>query len=1023
MYLEKLKIYGFKSFADEIKFEFSPGMTVIVGPNGCGKSNVLDAMNWVVGEQSAGRLRGNKMEDMIFMGSKTRKPLGVTSVELRMDNSTGFLPVDYDKVSVMRKLYRSGESEYYINRNPCRLKDIKELFMDTGVGTRSYSVMDQGNVNFILKCSPEERRGIIEEAAGIRKYKERKENAKRRLERTRHDLNEVKNILAEVKKNIRRLKRQSARASRFRNYKKKLSYLEVSRLCQEYENIKDSLNVRKEESGNITEKLASLSSEKSRIDSQLTAKEEKKSELDNKIIKLSRQSFQLDSKIEIINSRVNDFDSQLSRLEQEINRNSESAGYCSSRLKQLKEELKEFGTLSSNKPEKEMERINSLLNSKNSDIQERESNIKKIKDDIEKLERELSLSKARLSDFNAKIESQTASQKTLSAKEKELNKNLEKIKDELSKRNTLLENFKSKESFCRKKTKEIQDRLVNTEDIIAKLKVKREKYLAQFHKTKSEFDSGKKYLPQLLSMEELARKGIKGVDGPIFSLLEKELSDTKMKDIAYRAGEKTSWMIAEDINAAKKAITFLKDKNLPPLTFLLIDRIDEKACGLSNENNSDNYFFKKIVSFIVRDIEVKEELIYFREMVVAGGGDVPPRGGRLLGLEKNIKDFEKLLKTTEKDIETRREQKEELVCEIKEVKKESASLAGEISKLNQEKSNFKGRAEFMKSELAELREKLKKIPDRDFLLKKCDKEAKNAENLSLKIQGLKDDLSGFESKLSNLNAQTAALEAEKKMIFESLRKKKNRSENIKKRISDTKEEEKRIEKLIKDLEAQRKNLISRNSDDIKTLSQLNEEKKRIQATSGELENERSLIKDKIKGLKETQKSRGLELQQCKETAAQERQAEEILREKIKNIKVRLQEDMNTDLQEALKDYRSQPVREEEIFKLKKKLENVGKVNLQAPEEFEKENQRFEFIKKHVDDLEESDRNLNGIIKKINARTKERFLNNFNEINDNFNRIFNRLFEGGRAELYLTDPEDILESGVEITAKPEGKKIN
>ncbi len=297
MNLESLKIYGFKSFADEVNFTFDKGMTVIVGPNGCGKSNVLDAINWVLGEQSPGRLRGEKMEDMIFMGSQTRKPIGVSSVEFCVDNASGLLPVDYSKVTIKRKLYRSGESEYFINKNPCRLKDIKELFMDTGVGTQSYSVMNQGDVSFILKCTAEERRSIIEEAAGIRKYKERKETAQRRLERTKSDLDEVKNILGEVKKNIRRLKRQSARAARYRKYREKLSYLEVSRLCQRYVSLKKSLDSTVKESGGMKEKLALLNASKSSLDSSVSSKEEEKADIDEKIISLSRNLFSVESRI------------------------------------------------------------------------------------------------------------------------------------------------------------------------------------------------------------------------------------------------------------------------------------------------------------------------------------------------------------------------------------------------------------------------------------------------------------------------------------------------------------------------------------------------------------------------------------------------------------------------------------------------------------------------------------------------------------------------------------------------------
>ncbi len=1021
MRLESLKIYGFKSFADEVKFDFDAGMTVIVGPNGCGKSNVLDAINWALGEQSASRLRGDKMEDMIFTGSKTRKPIGVSSVEFCIDNSSGILPFDYDKVTVMRKLYRSGDSEYYINRNPCRLKDIKELFMDTGVGTQSYSVMDQGDVSFILKCSPEERRGIIEEAAGIRKYKERKENAKRRLERTRRDLDEVKNIMAEVKKNIRRLKRQSVKARQFRKYSARLSYLEVSRLCREYSSIKERLQKQLNETGGIKDRLASLSSVKSKIDAQVSGMEEKKSEFDETIINLSQSAYRIESKIEIINNSIENFDSELQRLDEEIKRNEEAKLYSEKSLKQLKEELEDLNSARDTETEKKLDRLKEEIDDKNTSIKEKKEKSRLLHEKIAELEKELSSASSLFIDLNAKTENIVSLGKKLSEKSAELKKSFDTLTEKLEIKNKKINTLEQKINGYIKSNNELYDAISKSNQTIDKMENDREKILKEYHQTASEFDSGKKYLPQLLSIEKLAGRKINGVDGPLFAVLEKYFSTGEMKKIAAMAGEKMSWMTAADMGSAEQAVSFLREYNLPPLTFMLADKIPAVSSGVSVNGSADESI-KKIVSFITGSARQEGDLIFYNDCVVFGGGEMPQRSGRLLVLEKDIEKLRILLKETESKLADEKEKRDAAEKKVRQNRLSLDKLSEEISVLKQERSNLKGRIEFISGELETINRDMSRLPDKKEIEKEISLNKEHVSKLTKELDFTRAELAALVDSLSELKTSAAAREAQQKILSDSTGRVTGRLESVEERISDTKKEIKRLNSLIEDLKANRINIISRNSSDREKLQELQQERKKVQNRTGELQNEKGELTSELKKTKEQQKEKDIELQRCKDEAAGERQTEEVLREKLNGIKVRITEDMNTDLETAMKNYTGEEIDEEEIRTLKNKIEKIGNVNLQAPEEFEKENQRFEFIKKHVDDLEEADRNLRNIIRKINTQTKDRFLDTFNEVNKNFNRVFNRLFEGGQASLSLLDPDNILESGIEMKARPEGKKI-
>ncbi len=598
---------------------------------------------------------------------------------------------------------------------------------------------------------------------------------------------------------------------------------------------------------------------------------------------------------------------------------------------------------------------------------------------------------------------------------------LNKLNEELKEKDALIEKTEREIEFQGKKLNQMikEEDSVNQE--ISDSEVQRERFLQEYHKRKSEFDSGKKYLPQLLSMQELAKSGISGIDGPLISVLEKNLSKDEIKKVTARAGEKISWMTAESESVALAAVKFLSAKNLPPLTFILTDSLPAESGGFVCKGAGALY--ERIIGFITAGTRIKDNIVYKSGCILRGGGEFPVRAGRLPGLEKEVQTVRKNLSERELFLERLRKKREGILKERRETESKLGQLKDRLSDLKQKKSNLKGRSEITGKEFKVIKEKIKEFSDKQELLLSAGKQESKIEGLSENLIKLKKEKNIMEDAIRELKISSAGLEAKINILSDSISRKLSRKRELKDSISQSEKEAERLKNLIKDLKAHRQNIISRNTEDIKELDSLKNKKKKEQAGTGELQNFKSRITSELKSLKAKQRDKELEIQRFKDMEAEEKQAEEILREKIKGIKVRLKEDMGRDLEQALKDYSRRAVSDDEIRDLKIKLERIGNVNLEAPEEFEKENQRFEFIKKHVDDLEEADRNLKNIIRKINNQTKDRFISSFNTINKNFNRVFNRLFEGGRAGLYLSEPDKILESGVEISAMPEGKKIN
>ncbi len=1021
MYLKKIKIFGFKSFADEIVFDFSSGLTAIVGPNGCGKSNLLDAVNWVLGEQSAGRLRGNEMQDMIFKGSKTRKPVGLAYVELTLDNSKDILMTAYDEVTIMRKLYRSGESEYYINRTPCRLKDIKELFLDTGIGTRSYSIMEQDNVRFILESSPLERRGIIEEAAGIRKFSERKLESERRLDRIKSELNEIKNIMAEVFKNIRRLKRQSYRANKYKEFKKELNHLEVSRLCQDYCNIKEFLEGKFKTISADEDKVVKLTSAKNVLLAEVSGLEEKKTQIEEKILSASRNAYKTESDADILKNSIENFDTSRKRLNDEILRTKNNYEYNKDNIKNFSDKIVKMEKTQDKKAEEEYSNVQSNL-------KEREEKQEKILEQSISLKNKIIESEKTLFGYKEneiqlkhKKEFSEVKVQGLKAKKERFNSDYAELKVEFKKKTDLMKSSNEKIKDFSDNEEELREKLKNLNIEIQSAEKERETLIASYHAKKSEFDASKKYLPELISIEKLAASKINGIQGTVLSILEKNLTNNEVQSILNILGEKSGWMLADNRFAAEKAITFLKEKNLPPLTFIVKDFL--KLKDISKKYSFPDTIgkeFKMVLLYLVKTLKIENDLIWLDDCIITGGGENPPQRQRVLGLEKNIENIKNNLHKSESTSEKLKLEKEILIRKINKLNLEKGVLLNELSNLGEQSGQLTGKMKFLENELKTINEEFKNIENENIFVSKMAHINKELKKTESELINLKENLSENQLLSEKNSIEITELKARKIVLDEVVGSKIEdigRFLNEKERLT---KENFSLEELIGNLKSDRTRQEKKYEQDTKEIENIKKIRKNLLSEIGETEEKKASIVNKLKLLNEEIKKISQNLDDLKSKVADGKQNEERLKERINSIKIRLKEDMNIVLSEALKNYQKESIDEKDIITLKEKLKNIGSVNLEAPEEFKKESERFDFIKKHVDDIEEADRNIRSIIRKINKDTRGRFFDTFNKINENFKNIFTKLFEGGDAKLLLTEPDNILESGIDISARPAGK---
>ena len=1084
MYLKRIEMQGFKSFADKTVLEFKPGITTVIGPNGSGKSNISDAIRWVLGEQSMKSLRGAKSEDIIFAGTQARKSLGFAEVSIVIDNNDNKLPIEYSEVTVTRKIYRSGETGYFINKVPCRLKDILELFMDTGIGKDGYSIIGQGKIDEILSNKSEDRRHIFEEAAGIVKYRTRKQESEKKLEQTKLNLLRINDILAEIEANIEPLKLQSDKAKQFLDLREELKSIEVGLFIY-------NINTYKEKLEQLVKDEDIITSQKEAEDSKMEALQASKEELRQVVDDITAQienmqniGFESSNKIEKINSeigisneRIQNNSANKQRLEAEILE-------VKSRIEELKEEqkqkLEKKTNLTSNKEKFEKE------------LAEKEAELAELSKKLSAKELEIEGKKQIVQDnidkkyeLAAEINTQDVNYENLEKRKKQLKNEIDSVISELdstrygkneiskgfydieSKRNIAVENL---EKSVQAKEQNMQ-KLKQYEEEISKLtytqrmKQARHQFLIETEKEKEGYNKTVKSLLVACDKDSNLNKGIHGVLANLISV-EKEYETA----IEMCLGQSLQNIVTSTEQDAKKMIEYLRTNSLGRASFLPIASVQGKkldkltkmdgVIGIASDLVKCKKEYEQIIlsllgrTVVVEDMDTaialaKKDKYSFRIVTLKGdiisssgsisGGSVQTKTVNILGRSREIEDLEKELKKLENQIADKTAEKEEYASSIGDSIEQTAKLEKELQEIEIVYATEKQKMVAVEENITRLENRLAKLKE-----EVTQTEKQKEENRLLK-----------EQKEAEIQELTQQIEELNKVIEEfALNNKDNQKyiddlnfdiTNLKISVTSFDESESSIEEMVERISQDIKNNEQSIENKNQNILAITEENTKLEQTITEYNNQIEQIKQevtnsgtKVEELKQERIAKNEKLVNTENEIQSQFSTLESLKEQIIKLdvkKTKLEQDLQQVVESLWNEYELTPNSTEEYQKpnnvvtaqkqvnsLRNKIKDLGSINIDSIEEYKKTKERYDFMSEQRLDLENTASKLRKIIGDMTTTMQNQFKEKFELINKNFNEVFTELFNGGKAELILENEENILECGIDIRVQPPGKKL-
>ena len=1089
MIFKKIEMVGFKSFADRTVIEFNDNFTAIVGPNGCGKSNVSDAIRWVLGEQSPKTLRGDSMQDVIFNGTEKRKSLSYCEVTLTFDNSTRFFNFDYDELAITRKLYRSGESEYLINRNTCHLRDITNLLYNSGLGKNGYSVVSQGKVTELVDAKPESRRTMFEDAAGISKYKNDKREAERKLERTNDNLTRVKDILSEIERQMGPLKKQAENAKKYLEYKGKLKDLEVNAYIYQYENandVKEKINLKLDALNKQIEirqgdlDRANEDYDKSMFD--LTNFDKMLASLNDKILELTIGLEKQESETKLARERVNFTLKENDRLnldksncETAIEIGEEERAKKLNELNELKSDLesleKSFEELSQTYLEiaDELTLSEDEAGQSQQKIIETLGSLSDIKSSVSRLMAEKDILSNNLTNLKNDI-------KVLEEKKDENEKLLNDSKiiiDEKDKKLTdvkgKLEKLASSNYLNEQNLKALENEKANINTQI-KVYENRKKLLTDLQ---NEYEGYSYAIKKLLRESEKNAQLKKNIVGVVASLIK--VPEKFETAIEVALGGAVQNIVTFDEDGAKDLIKFLKENSFGRATFLPITSmkrrdLDRKIIAgktgcfgvasdlISYDKKIDNVISNLLGSTVIVEnlytaVNLAKSCGYAFRIVTIDGDVVNPQGSLTGGSKKaessNLIGREREIETLGKEIVRLNERRENIENELKDKITFLENSKKEILLLTEEKNN-------LEIVVASEKEKLNKfnsiILETIDNLKVSEMESTTVTN---KLKLIDDELSRsekIESALSGNKVDADELIKEKKEKFEKLRIKRDEINNnilsVKVEIAQTRTKltsvEDDLHRIDNDMGRQKTLIVSldeqitKNEEFIQSCENMIKQKlasapsteKKVELEGyvkqrQNVEQEKQNLSDKIKEVDNQKQSLMTELSSLRDKKFREEMNLSKVDTELEQMQERIYEEYSLSYTTCL-DLRRQDfdinVAMPEIGKLKKDINALGYVNVNAIEDCKALLDRYDDLNGQAQDLEKAQDDLNKIIKDLSTIMIEKFNNELLRINESFKLTFRELFGGGTAKLALADENDPLESGVEIFAQPPGKKI-
>ena len=1084
MYLKSIEIHGFKSFANKIVFQFHNGITGIVGPNGSGKSNVADAVRWVLGEQRIKQLRGASMQDVIFSGTETRKPLSYAYVAITLDNSDHQLAIDYDEVTVARRIYRSGESEYLINGTPCRLKDVNELFYDTGIGKEGYSIIGQGQIDKILSGKPEERRELFDEAAGIVKFKRRKAAAQTKLENEKQNLVRVNDILSELEKQVGPLEKQSEVAKVYLRKKEELKSLDINvfllenkRLREQLASAEEKYNLASTELGETGEKYEGIKEEYERIQQEIES---------------------LDVAIEAAREQLTDtglmrgkLEGEINVLKEQINSAHGSENHLNNRKAALEEEI----------AGKEQEKQDILIDKKDTDtqVQEIAEAAAKAKADLEAIQNKITELNNNIETGKNTIIGELNQRATIKSKMGRFDTMMEQINIRKAELNSRLLRAKSDEAAREETVKKLEEtfetvteelrqmteqeaaselELGNIRENLTGLDAKLRETQTRFHQEQSKLEAltniTERYDGYGGSVKKVMeqKEKEKGIIGVVADIIQVEAKYETAIETAL--GGNIQNIVTDNEETAKHMIGFLKQNRLGRATFLPLTSItkpqefknpealkEKGVIGMADELVGTEEEYRNVAKamlgrIVVVDnvdnaVKIARKFDYGIRMVTLEGELLVPGGAisggafknnsNLLGRRREMDELEKKVKKLSEDIKTYNQKIENTKSKRNKLRMDLEALKTEMQRKSIEQNTAR-------LNISQARERM-------------EEEAESAQSLKLEEQEIETRIFEIRSGKESITQELAASEELEKTTQEQILGFQKELESCRLEESEASahagEWEVKVEKMRQALDYKQANVDRIGGELERAQAELKEILEALTENAQEVERKKNNILEIEKTIAASHENQDASRKKLDEDLAKKEElsakqkdffrSREEMSERMNALdkevyrlgeqKKKLEDGIEGQINYMWDEYEitlsdaaglrneemnDLPAMKREISGLKDEIRKLGNVNVNAIEDYKNLMERYTFMKTQHDDLVEAEKTLEGIIEELDTAMRKQFTEKFAEISREFDKVFKELFGGGKGTLELMEDEDILEAGIRIIAQPPGKKL-
>lgn len=1044
MYLKAIEIQGFKSFADKSRLDFEPGITCVVGPNGCGKSNVIDSVRWAIGEMSWKSLRSASMVDIIFNGTAKRAPLNMAQVSMVFDNASRQLPLDFNEITVTRKIFRSGESEYYLNKVQCRLRDIRDLFLDTGIGGEGYAIIDQGGVESVLSASAEQRREMFEEVAGVSKYKAKREECIKRLERVDLDLARLADTVALIDEQIKKLDSEAKKARLYQKYREELKESEIAiSVCS----IKESDGLIAKHSGELAPVVKKLEDLEARISAQegaaaaldlnLTHKQKEAAEFNEKISASKYQVGLLEGAIKNCDNLTNELTAQVAASGAEAQRGQNRLQELVPALAQLKEQLAvvsaELTPLQThyNEQTAQAQKMENDLRAAEVQLQRSSGELMSLVQKQMEAENRISLEESSMQRENEDLisaeKTSQAQQAGLAGIQKSLQEISARVQTKQTEANQAREAIVSGEENVRK----LQGLRSSLNEKLSAVKSARAALAAKLEMIQTQGKND----PYWVGAKTVAESGLPGVKGTLRKALKYPAALGVAVEEAF--GKYLDAVLCENVQAVEQALSLLKQHGKARAKFIVLNQVPATP-ETPAENALKNQLkyqseLENLINFIIGGYSYGDGTVKGGFFIGGGAegirapeaywgeeetvrGEMVAKAAEEDSVSKEIIANYETLSNAEENLKNLRIKSQEAVLALNSVQNERANKERELratqdalNRAAQRKQeitlrvdNRKRNVETLKQNLADLKRRHAEAVSRGEELKKSQITLReNAEKLKGEINALSAKLYEVKIKKNNVELDLKSTEYEFNSLTasEGQRNQKIASANLR----------------LKSLAEEKLSTQAKLSTERDTLAKLEIDEHKMRA---DLETLKKDYSDKLAALNACKK-------ESSDLTIKRNDLENALsnaRRQRTTVVNNLFESWNITPEEAQLNYGDKTVDYERVKMMRKRIENMGAVNMTAPEEYDALTERNTFLRTQIADLESAKKDLKSAINKINQTTRENFKYTFEQVRMHFKNIYQTLFRGGECDLVLTQPDNLLETGIEIYAQPPGKKL-